>query len=340
MLTIEQQANRWVVREKTHALDDGERAALAAWCGADVRHQGAYVRALAIHEALEDAARLQSTPQAVPAQEDRMQAAPRRAALWYGAMAAGLALAVGAGVFMAQPRGETYATVAGEFRKVPLADQSVAHINSASRLVVTMTDRERHAELQRGEAWFDVAKDRSRPFVVAAGVARVRAVGTSFSVVRRGEGAEILVTEGVVEVWRADREGAGKAVLTAGEQAQVEKAAPAPVVARNPAEVARKLAWRDGRIVLRNQTLGAAVLDFNRYSRKPIVIADRALSSRKLVGRYKLDDPELFAREVGAYLRVPVSITHERIIIGDVRLLDGGREARNNSDAGKDANKN
>ena len=41
-----------------------------------------------------------------------------------GLEVAGEVVAVGAGVFMAQPRSETYATVTGEFRKVPLGDES------------------------------------------------------------------------------------------------------------------------------------------------------------------------------------------------------------------------
>ncbi|WP_338758914.1 FecR domain-containing protein [Massilia sp. METH4] len=337
MSTIEQQANRWVVREKNGPLDEGERAALDAWRGSDVRHQGAYLRALAIHAALEDAV----AGEAAPAANDHA-AAPRRpgrrAALWYGAMAASLAVAVGAGMFMAQPRPVTYATVTGEFRRVPLGDHSVAHINSGSQIIVTLTEGERHVELVRGEAWFDVAKDKSRPFVVAAGNARARAVGTSFSVARRPDGADILVTEGVVEAWRQDGEGAAKVVLAAGDSARVPARAGQMTVAREPEEVARKLAWRDGKMVFRNQTLTTAVAEFNRYSRKPIVVADSALAGRTLVGRYKVDDPELFARDVAAYLRVPVSITHEKIILGDVRLLDGAAEPGNNKEAGKQKN--
>jgi transmembrane sensor len=398
MQSIEQQANRWVAREKTDGLGAGDRADLEAWCRADVRHHGAYLRALAIDSALADAVRAQAAAPSMdhaaqaehaaaaaaaaadriehqapsqartqaPTQADmqapiytnlsaetraasqasnqpgsqpaQMSARPgRRAALWYGALAAGLAVVVGAGVFMAQPDSETYATVTGEFRKVPLADQSVAHINSGSRIVVTLTDGERQVELQQGEAWFDVAKDKSRPFVVSAGTARARAVGTSFSVVRQVDGAEILVTEGVVEVWRTDQAG-GKVVLTAGDGAKVPNSGAAVTVTRQPEDIARKLAWRDGRMVLRNQTLDAAVADFNRYSRKPIVVADRTLSNRRLVGRYQVDDPEMFARDVAAYLQVPVSITHERIIIGNVRLLDGAGHSGDNGGGDKQKN--
>jgi transmembrane sensor len=47
----------------------------------------------------------------------------------------------------------------------------------------------RQVKLDRGEAWFQVAKDPQRPFVVESGPVRVRAVGTAFSVRRREGGA-------------------------------------------------------------------------------------------------------------------------------------------------------
>jgi transmembrane sensor len=58
------------------------------------------------------------------------------------------------------------------------------------------------------------------------------------------------------------------------------------------------------------------VADFNRYSAKTIVIADRRLESRTLVGQYQIDAPERFARDVSAFLHVPVSITAQEIRIG------------------------
>jgi transmembrane sensor len=74
-------------------------------------------------------------------------------------------------------------------------------INSASELTVRMAKGSREIEIAQGEAWFDVAKDASRPFIVTAGKVRARAVGTAFSVRRRETGVEVLVTEGVVESW-------------------------------------------------------------------------------------------------------------------------------------------
>jgi transmembrane sensor len=331
MLTIEQQANRWVVRQAEHGLDQAEQAVLDAWCAADKRHRGAFGRALALHHAIVNAAAqpVPALPEAVApvGQPAANGVQARRRLFGLAALAAGIAAAFVAVPHFTRPSSVSIATAVGEFRRVPLADQSIANINSGSEIEVVLTDRLRQVELKQGEAWFEVAKDKSRPFVVSAGGARVRAVGTSFSVHRHALGAEILVTEGVVEVWRSGSDG-GKRLVAAGERAAVPEQGSAIAIVRDPEEITRSLAWREGKLVFTNQALDLAVADFNRYTRKQIVIADPKLAARTLIGQYRIDDPEQFARSVGMLLNAPVAVTHDRIIVGDVRLLDAGGSMR------------
>src|SRR3546814_1649845 len=122
-------------------------------------------------------------------------------------------------------------TAVGEIRRVPLSDGSLAAVNTQTSLDVTMKPQVREIALNDGEAWFQVAKDRARPFVVEVGDVRVRAVGTAFGVKRTAGGVDVQVTEGVVEVWRVGDEGhiqrvaAGSRVFVAPDKAIV------PVVA-------------------------------------------------------------------------------------------------------------
>lgn len=319
MSTIDRQALDWAVRQSDGPLDEGAQRAFDAWYAADIRHQGAYLRAVAINRALNGAT----------VQESLRPKRERLAAEWAGAswqrsgsrrafLAAGCAAAGAA--FLALPRlfggaDRTVLTTArGEFRKVPLADKSVADINSGSLLEVRMTARARQVALKQGEVWLEVAKDKTRPFIVEAGGVRVRAVGTAFGVRRYANGAEVLVTEGTVEVWRDGS--ARRRLVHAGERTVVSSRATDIAVARQPVEVQRKLAWREGKLIFDNQTLSEAVADFNRYSQKKIVIADPALGRRKLVGQYQIDAPERFAQDVGAFLQIPVVVTAEKIVIG------------------------
>lgn len=325
MSAINKKALWWYIRQQDQTLDAGQRAELDAWLAEDVRHQGAYVRAAVLHNALRQAGQpavypgedryVLRTPGAAPDGAASDGAPTRRRFLRYGALAAGVA-AVGVSTALTYFSAPTTLTTAkGEARRVQLADTSVATLNTGSELTVQLGKHERRITLSKGEAWFAVAKDKSKPFIVAAGEARARAVGTAFSVRRLNGGAEILVTEGLVEVW-AEGGNAEHKLVAAGERSYVPDRATQIEVARQPAEVERKLAWRDGKLVFLNQTLGEAVADFNRYSARKIVVADPALVDRKIFGRYQTDAPEQFARDIGAYLDVPVGASAEKIVIG------------------------
>jgi len=310
----------WVMRQSDRALDEAQRRDFDAWFAADVRHQGAYLRAVAINRALNQA----TVQESLRPKRERLEqewagaswqpAASRRGFLMAGGAAASVALLALTRLFAGADK-TVLTTAKGEFRKVPLADKSVADINSGSQLEVRMTPQKRQVTLKKGEVWLEVAKDKTKPFIVEAGQVRVRAVGTAFGVRRFGNGAEVLVTEGTVEVWSSEGS-AHKRLVTAGERSFVADQAADIAVARQPVEVQRKLAWREGKLIFDNQTLSEAVADFNRYSQKKIVIADPALGRRKLVGQYQIDAPELFAQDVGAFLQIPVAITAESIVIG------------------------
>jgi transmembrane sensor len=232
-----------------------------------------------------------------------------------GGLAAGIALFTAAQLFNTFQHETVFSTAQGEFRRIPLEDSSVANINSDSVIAVNLTSKVRQVALQKGEAWFEVAKDKSKPFVVEAGDIRVRAVGTAFSVRRHGTGAEVLVTEGKVEVWSQAGD-ARRYELVAGDRGFVPSSAAQVTISHQPAEIARKLAWREGKLIFESQTLNEAVADFNRYSLKKIVVVDPDLGSKTLIGQYQIDAPERFARNVSALLDVPFYVTPERIVIG------------------------
>lgn len=322
MSDIEEAALAWALRHAAGKLDPREQAEFDAWHAANPRHQGAFLRARALHYTFDHIA-IQPGPR--PGGDADSEPAPRapragrgrRTALVSGMLAAGVAaLAMGPlrGLFAERP---VYRTARGEFRKVPLADRSVVSLNSGSDMEVVLTDSERRILLNRGEAWFEVAKDRAKPFIVESGDVRVRAVGTAFAVRRYGNGADVMVTEGLVEVW-SSAGSARRQRLPAGTQSFVAERADHIAVTRNPEDIERRLAWRKGQLVFRNQTLADAAADFNRYNARQIVIADPALGRRSVVGQYETDQSERFAQDVQALLRVPVSFTGERITIGAV----------------------
>ncbi len=304
---VQDEAADWAVRLDAGELDGEGQARLDAWLAGDPRRRGALLRARAGLELI-----LEPEPGEV---RDTMSSPRRldRRALFGGLGAA--AAALGALVLIPVLNDRRYRTDIGEIRRVPLGDGSLAAINTDTEIAVDLQPRQRAVRLERGEAWFQVAKDPSRPFVVTAGDARVRAVGTAFSVRRRAMGIEVLVTEGVVEVW-SGKSGAARRV-SAGNQIFVSDTAGPAKPLHRPLEMDRALAWRDGQIVLDGDTIAAAVHEFNRYNLRKIVVTDPQLEGRRIVGWFHTNEPESFARAVAT------SEAAELDVSGDVILLGG-----------------
>jgi transmembrane sensor len=303
------EAARFVARMDDDAWNERDEEELQAWIALSSRHAGALLRAEAAWMSLDrDEADCLALPQNV---EPDLQSSRRRFLIGGGlALAASLAGAI----FLSNSA--AYHTSIGEIRRVPLADGSIVAMNTATEIGVTLKNEQRHVRLEKGEAWFQVAKDKSRPFVVEAGHARVRAVGTAFSVRIGADGTQILVTEGEVEIW-AEGSSGPRVRLKAGSSGFVASNASIKEQMVASSSMDRVLAWRHGKIDLAGDRLDHAVAEFNRYNERKIILRDAMIGSERFDGLFRTDDPEGFAKTVGVSLAVPVEVKgNKEIYIG------------------------
>lgn len=214
-----------------------------------------------------------------------------RAAIGGGALAASLAVLLTLGVplsglFGGGPEADGAAQI------VRLRDGSVARLSSDARIEVALSDGIRNITLLRGQATFEVARDKARPFVVRSGAVYAQATGTVYSVSRVGAtGGTVKVLEGSVLVWpRDERDQAVR--LLAGGTVTLDPG-PLPLAAVPP--VRRPLPDM-AQISLDNVPIAQAVLRFNRVNSSKIVIADPAIGDVRIIGHYKSNDPEQFAQ--------------------------------------------
>lgn len=307
---INEQAMQWIARLDRDGRDVRLRAELDAWLAGDTRRQGAFLRAEAAWNLLDRASILE------PAEQEPVRPPmSRRGVLVGGGLAASLAATTGGWFAWRAARTLRITTGKGEIRRVPLSDGSMAIVNTETRVKVDLQPELRAVALDEGEAWFEVARDRDRPFVVKAGDVRVRAVGTAFSVRRLATGAVVQVTEGVVEAWCVGNEAAAVRV-SQGRKAFVTPVAAKPTVAPEAAEeIDRSLAWRTGLIILDGDTLAQAAAEFNRYNERRIVIDDAELAGLTYVGRFRTNEPEAFVQSVALTLGARTQSTAEEFLI-------------------------
>lgn len=313
---IEGDAIHWVARIDREGEDPHVRAELEAWLAADDRRRGAWLRAQAAWRLLDRAIVLRGGRADMPAQSALIHAdagdepaeqpgrAPRpsrRAVIWGGAAAAASVAAALAGYTLLLAPVERIETAVGEIRRVPLRDGSLIAVNTATSIAVDLQPDRRRIQLAAGEAWFQVAPDRSRPFVVEAGDVRVQALGTAFSVRRGPNGADVQVTEGVVEIWSTGNE-ASRRRVAAGSRAFVGTTEGPQRITQASADIERSLSWRSGQLIFDGDTLGQAAAEFNRYNHVQVRIDDPALAGERFVGRFRTNEPDAFARAAATIL--------------------------------------
>jgi transmembrane sensor len=150
--------------------------------------------------------------------------------------------------------------------------------------------------MPQGEAVFDVAADKARPFLIDAGDRTVRVVGTRFDVRHRGSELSVTVERGVVEV-RPGHDLAGRVWrLHPGQKLDTTEGVTA--VALTTADPQQVESWRVGRLIYRDQPLGDVVADLNQQFAKPITLEDPALAQVRVSGVLVLDDQAAVIRRL------------------------------------------
>ncbi|MGF7174154.1 FecR family protein [Azospirillum doebereinerae] len=226
-----------------------------------------------------------------------------RRAVMTGAVAASAALVVGgSGVFgpLAALTAD-YATRPGERRTVSLPDESTVLLNTATALSVTFTPEERRISLEAGEAFFEVAKDPDRPFIVTARGGETRAVGTAFAVRDNGDLVRVMVTEGIVEVTALS-----VAPVSLGAGQGIDYGPKATMTAPYHVNEAVATAWRRGKLIFNQRPLVEVAAEMSRYSAGRIVVTSEELKRLPVTGVFELDDPDGMLRAIEQILPVKV----------------------------------
>lgn len=214
-----------------------------------------------------------------------------------------------------------------------LNDGSQVTLGGDSEVEITYSDDERAIRLARGEAYFTVAKDPSRPFRVTAGKARVVAVGTQFNVRKNDDRVVVAVIEGRVRVeprpsaplapvsWLRGFTPGLRAItpqleplhLDAGEQAIADDGGVGSAVALpDPAGVA---AWREGLLSFQSEPLRYVVERVNRYAAKPIVIENAAIGEQRITGTVVNRDLPEWIASIESALDLMAQEENDRIVL-------------------------
>lgn len=312
---IARTASAWLMRED-EGLTQAERDELERWLKTDPRHRQMHEELKVLWKIMD---RMEELPTTAP--RPMLRAGWHRSVLPASVLAAAAALVFGVIAWWWPQQSGRFETVAftdsGGWRQMELPDGSIIRLNAESVVSVAYTQGVRRVKLERGQAFFSVAKDVARPFLVRAGNIDVQAVGTAFDVRLHSGEVDVLVTEGRVQVSDANKDGAPSpksnsdtAALTIGKpdmdaasnlvvagqraiitQPVVEETKSLVTVTLVSAEEAeRATAWQDRRISFEEATLNELVATFNRHNLHQLIITDPRLAERRFGGTFPAGD--------------------------------------------------
>ena len=312
-------ATAWFARRRSGAMAAEDAARLEAWLEADPANRAAWD---AVELTWRAADALRAEPEVLSLREEALKRGrlPRR-----GLMAAGLAAAVVAGAAVLSPlalgsmgvlrslHDQEFRTGVGQQATVKLPDGSIVTLNTDTVLRTRQAEGRRLLFLDRGQAYFKVARDPARPFVVAAGGRTVTALGTAFDVRVGPREFKVTLVEGKVRV-EAPASPVGLALakagapLAPGPMQATEMTAGSELAATDnrhwnvtTTDVERETSWLRGQLIFERERLGDVVEELNRYSTKKIVVLDAAAAATPITAAFKPGDIDGFVRAVRDY---------------------------------------
>lgn len=282
---LHQEAIAWVARLSNPGATAEDRQAFEQWRAQNPAHAHAYEKIARVWQesALDEAA----------TEVDRHASAgighpcARRGAGW--AVAACLAVIVVGGISLDLPTRlqADYDTAVGERRTIHLPDRSSVTLNTQTAIAVAFDDDIRRVRVLKGEAFFQVARDVNRPFIVESEETVTRAVGTEFVVRHESRTDRVTVVEGVIEV-RARQAHAAVQQLTAGMMVAAEAGRLGQPQSVNPSVAS---AWLKGLLIVDEASLARVIDEVRRYHPGAIIVMNRRLDEMRVTGTYRLDDP-------------------------------------------------
>jgi transmembrane sensor len=276
---------------------ESDQTALDQWLEQSASHSVAYWRLVAGMERAERLSALKPRKVGVEYVLNRIKSVLPRAVAAIAIVAITGAVAIYALTFSHE---QVFHTSVGGHEQITLADGTRVELNTDTVLRATIAADYRDVSLEHGEAYFQIAHDVKRPFVVNVEGHAITDLGTKFLIRAGAQRLVVQLVEG-----RAKIEGnmqqmrPQSAILTPGDV--VVATTNSMTVSRKPlGQLLEALAWRRGILQFDNATLADAAVEFNRYNAQKLVVVGADVRKLTLTDKLPAKNVGLFVRSVKA----------------------------------------
>lgn len=203
-----------------------------------------------------------------------------------------------------------YRSATGQQRQITLADGSTILLNTASAVSVDFSEQRRLVTLHSGEAYFKIAPDRNRPFVVSSNAGQVQALGTAFDVKQQQDDASVTVFEHAVKVTTAS--GQVQEKLAEAEQLIFSRER---IKMQSTVNLQRAAAWHQQRMVFQDKPLAEVAAELDRYRSGKIIILDDAIKNLPITGVFDIADTNIALDAIAQSLPVNVKKLSDKLVV-------------------------
>ncbi len=297
---IYMEALEWFVRMKDEPVSEEDRLAFETWLAISPSHPVFYDRARTLWDRFD----------IVKPEYDRLR--PSERVQRRNFLIGGLVALIAAPTAYVLNRPDLFAgftTDIAERRSFTLPDGSAVELGGYSALSLQFTDAERRLILHRGQAFFQVAPDRNRPFVVQADMGDIQALGTAFDVKMLLDLVTVSVVEHSVAV-KASR--TDPVVVKSGWQVSYGDNGILPAT---QIDVPLVQAWRHDRIVFEDAPLRRVLAELERYRRGKIILMDNSIGDIPVTAVFETRHAEHALRTIAETLPIRVLNTDGYIAV-------------------------
>ena len=301
------EASLWITR-LDRGLSEQEQIELKVWLNISHTHLETFMQLVKLWDKMESLSQLSELfphkPQHLP--NKKMPLLAWAASIIFASIIS-LGLWLNADIFLGQGTTQIvqfnsdYETKIGEQSTFFLQDKTRVKLNTNSLVRVTYTDKQRVFELLRGEMHVVVAHNQNKPLSVYAGSNIIQAVGTAFNVELGNDDVELIVTDGKVLVSDINAQSVAPLKLknvhlstqsfsvSKGQKAQL-KASNTSIVGIDKGKLASDLAWQEGNLIFRGESLFDAMQEVSRYTDYQFDFGDEETEKLQIAGLFKTSD--------------------------------------------------
>lgn len=309
---IKKEAGNWLERKDRPGWSEADQREFEAWLAQSAAHLLAYHR---VAEAWKQAERLIALRSGDIGGNEANRARPVLKRVAAAIAITAILVAGGGAYFFLRPIGQTFETRLGGHEAFTLSDGSHIELNTDTSVHVDLSSGQRMASLEKGEAYFEIAHDASRPFTVKVSNHRITVLGTRFRVLNMPDRVEVALLDGRVWFDTDTKDKGQQSALLSPGQVLVATAQGMSVTSQPPRALENDLSWRNGVLVFRHTSLLDAANEYNRYNARKIVIANASVGKLTISGILPTKDLNAFTHMARTFFDIRVSENDREIVL-------------------------